>query len=447
MQPEDGATDVPPCSLGVAAARTPNTDVISRTVIEDVNSASRPIRWVLVSQNQAGVEFDPPGVLALGQTYYWRIDEVNGAPDNTIFKGDVWSFTTEPVAYPIQNVVATSNGISEGLSGPERTVDGSGLNAADQHSDIANDMWLAMAPEGEALYIQYEFDGVYKLHELLVWNYNVQFEMISVRTKVDGRYSENGGLDALVDVEFVRLNARTRTSIHGGDLRRPARLRPPDVTRWGMMAQYGLSEVRFTYIPVQAREPQPADGATEVEPDTVLSWRAGREAVEHQVYLGTDPDALTLAGTSDAPSFDPGSLDLGTTYYWRIDEVNETQAVTTWAGPLWSFATQDYIVVDDFEGYNDDVDAGTTIFDTWIDGWVNDTGSTVGYLNAPFAERTIVHGGRQAMPLFYDNTAAAVSDRVRPGPDWTVMDAQPVLTSTRRGQRAAVRQDRQCQGV
>ena len=112
---------------------------------------------------------------------------------------------------------------------------------------------------------------------------------------------------------------------------------------------------------------------------------------------------------------------MGTTYYFRESTVNETQAVTTWAGPVWSFATQDYIVVDDFESYNDDVDAGTTIFDTWIDGWVNETGSTVGYLNAPFAEQTIVHGGRQAMPLFYDNTAAAVSEtEFALDQDWTV---------------------------
>ena len=430
VRPEDGATDVPTdASLAWLAGTYAQThDVYLGTVYEDVNSASRANPMgVLVSQNQAAASYDPPSRLDLGATYYWRIDEVNGAPDNTIFKGDVWSFTTEPVAYPIQNVVATSNGISEGLSGPERTVDGSGLNAADQHSDIANDMWLAMAPEGEALYIQYEFDGVYKLHELLVWNYNVQFEMILGfgLKDVTVEYSENGAdWTALGDVEFVRATGKdtyvydTVVDLQGV----PARfVRLTVNSGWGMMAQYGLSEVRFTYIPVQAREPQPADGTTEVEPDTVLSWRAGREAVEHQVYLGTDPDALTLAGTSDAPSFDPGSLDLGTTYYWRIDEVNETQAVTTWAGPLWSFATQDYIVVDDFEGYNDDVDAGTTIFDTWIDGWVNDTGSTVGYLNAPFAERTIVHGGRQAMPLFYDNTAAAVSEtEFALDQDWTV---------------------------
>ncbi|HPC96024.1 MAG TPA: hypothetical protein PLU87_13845, partial [Sedimentisphaerales bacterium] len=46
----------------------------------------------------------------------------------------------------------------------------------------------------------------------------------------------------------------------------------------------------------------------------------------------------------------------------------------------------------------------------WLDGWINDTGSTVGYFNAPFAEKTTVHGGRQSMPLTYDNTSKAVSE-------------------------------------
>ena len=50
---------------------------------------------VLVSEAQDVNTFDPDGLLELGQTYYWRVDEVNGAPDNTIFPGLIWSFTAE----------------------------------------------------------------------------------------------------------------------------------------------------------------------------------------------------------------------------------------------------------------------------------------------------------------------------------------------------------------
>jgi len=65
-----------------------------------------------------------------------------------------------------------------------------------------------------------------------------------------------------------------------------------------------------------------------------------------------------------------------------------------------------WILTDGFETYNDDIEAGTTIFDTWLDGWVNDTSPTVGYFDAPFAEKTIIRTGKQSMPLQYDNSAS-----------------------------------------
>jgi hypothetical protein len=93
-------------------------------------------------------------------------------------------------------------------------------------------------------------------------------------------------------------------------------------------------------------------------------------------------------------------------YYWRINEVNEAEAISSWAGDVWSFSTQEYALIEDFESYTDDLDAGEAIFQTWIDGWENNTGSTVGYLDAPFAEQSIVNSGSQSMPLAYDNSAA-----------------------------------------
>ena len=53
--------------------------------------------------NQAGTDFIAgfpgfayPDGLVPGTTYYWRVDEVNGPPDSTIHKGDVWSFWIPP---------------------------------------------------------------------------------------------------------------------------------------------------------------------------------------------------------------------------------------------------------------------------------------------------------------------------------------------------------------
>jgi hypothetical protein len=86
-------------------------DVYLGTVFDDVNeaSASDP-RGVLVRQGLTDTQFDTEGLLEFGQTYYWRIDEVNGAPDYTVFHGDVWSFTTEPYAYPITGLMVTASG-------------------------------------------------------------------------------------------------------------------------------------------------------------------------------------------------------------------------------------------------------------------------------------------------------------------------------------------------
>ena len=179
--PADGATGV---ARDAVLEWTPglfaNThDVYFGTVFEDVNNASRanPLD-VLVSQDQSDASYDPPGLLEYGQTYYWRIDEVNAAPDNTVFKGDIWSFTIEAFANPVEGIIATSNVPFDTGSGPEKTIDGSGLNDMDEHSVEASDMWLALPAPGEAVSIQYEFPTIQKLHQMLVWNYNSMFEAV-----------------------------------------------------------------------------------------------------------------------------------------------------------------------------------------------------------------------------------------------------------------------------
>ncbi len=413
--PENEASDIPrDVVLSWEAGEYAVThDVYFGASFDDVNTADRSNPMgVLPSQGQAGATFDPPGLLDFGQTYYWRVDEVNGAPDNAIFKGEIWSFTAEPLAYPVTGVVATSNGVFEEGAGPQNTVNGSGLNADDQHSTAAGDMWVAR-PGDEPLYIQFEFDRLYKLHEMLVWNYNVQFEMLLGfgLKDVTVEYSEDGtDWSVLGDAQLSQATAAATytantTVAFEGVAARFVRLTVN--SGWGMMGQYGLSEVRFMYIPAHAREPQPGDGAADVSVDGALAWRAGRDAVSHEVLLGTEPDALAPAGTVVGNSYSPGALNLATTYYWQVNAIQETES---WEGDVWSFTAQEFIVVEDFESYTDDIEAGEAIFDTWLDGWVNDTGSTVGHLNTPFAERTIVHGGRQSMPLSYDNSTVATSE-------------------------------------
>jgi len=425
--PADEATDVPrETVMSWAAGEFAAThDVYFGIAFDDVNDAGRGDGMgVLAGEGQRSEAYDPPALLDYGQTYYWRVDEVNAAPDNTIFKGNVWSFTVEPLAYPITGVTATASG-SQANSGPEKTVDGSGLDDNDLHSVVAGDMWLTMGSGADPVWIQYEFDRIYKLHEMWVWNYNVQFELVLGFGLKDVaiEYSEDGeNWISFGDVAFAQGTARAdyapNTTLDlDGVAAKYVRLNVNSA--WSAVGQFGLSEIRFLHIPVHARAPQPVDGAAGVEPDTVLGWRSGRDAASHEVYLGTDPEALDSVDTVAEATFAPGNLLFGRTYYWRVDEVNEADATPVWAGDLWSFATQEFVLIEGFETYNDEDDL---IYETWIDGWVNETGSTVGYLEAPFAETSIVHGGRQSMPLEYINAAApyySEAERELGGVDWT----------------------------
>ncbi|UCG59268.1 MAG: LamG domain-containing protein [Phycisphaerales bacterium] len=191
-------------------------------------------------------------------------------------------------------------------------------------------------------------------------------------------------------------------------------------SNWKDAAQYGLSEVRFLYTPVWAREPDPAPAATDVDVDNVtLSWRAGREAALHKLYLSTSrravEDGTAPVQTVSQTSYDTGEVQLGQTYYWKIIEANDAETPTSWEGDVWDFSTRQYLVVDNFESYNDDYENFNRIFQVWIDGvgytqpepgrLGNGSGALVGTDEAPWVEQTIVHSGRQSMPLTYNNTA------------------------------------------
>jgi len=205
---------------------------------------------------------------------------------------------------------------------------------------------------------------------------------------------------------------------------------------WGgaLFSQYGLSEVRFFSIPVDAKEPSPDIGAIDVALDVTLGWKAGREATKHNVYLSDDMQAVlddtAFIDTVAETIYGPLSLNLGTTYYWRVDEVNEAETPTTWKGDVWDFKTQEYLVVENFEDYSDY--QPNMVFDTWKDGYGDPAnGSTAGYPDPDFfngehyMETMIVHDGEQSMPLCYDNSIASYSEVTANtndlviGRDWT----------------------------
>jgi hypothetical protein len=186
------------------------------------------------------------------------------------------------------------------------------------------------------------------------------------------------------------------------------------------------SEVRyiFTFKPGMASVANPADGQTEVDRDIVLTWLPAETAVRHDVYFGADFNDVNDAdpadttgiyrGRQDAAFYTPDeTLQWETTYYWRIDEVNDANPDSPWTGSIWSFTVGNYLVVDDFEDY----DAGfNQIWYYWRDGLGygtpddpnsyagNGTGSLIGEDETwPSFEPIFVHSGDQSMRYLYDN--------------------------------------------
>ncbi len=430
-------------------------DVYLGTVLDDVDKAGAGSP-LLVGPAQDANTYEPDR-LEFGQTYFWRIDEINAPPDSTVVKGDVWSFTTEPYAYPLSNVMATASSSENAESGPENTINGSGLTD-DLHSTATTAMWLSSSTGPEPVWIQYEFDRAYKLHELWVWNYNVELESVVGYGFKDVaiEYSLDGTTWTLLkEAEFAQAPgangyAHNTTVDLDGIMARYVRLTAK--SNWSAVGlkQCGLSEVRFFYVPLAARKAEPADGAAGVTPDVVLNWRPGREATSHKVYLGTDQTSVAegtaAAVTATEHSYIPVPLTLDTTYFWRVDEIG---AAGTYQGDVWSFSTTPFLVVDDFESYTND--SPNRVFQTWIDGLGfspddffpngnpgNGTGAIIGYdpTAGPIMERTIVHGGRQSMPLAYDGpsettrTFDVAQDWTRGGIETLVLFFQGAATNT-----------------
>ena len=97
----------------------------------------------------------------------------------------------------------------------------------------------------------------------------------------------------------------------------------------------------------KASTPSPVNGAICVPLDTMLSWTPGDFAESHDVYFGinfddvsdasrANPLGVLVSQAQDPNSYNPVVLELCTTYYWRVDEVNDPNI---WKGDVWSFKT------------------------------------------------------------------------------------------------------------
>jgi hypothetical protein len=293
-----------------------------------------------------------PDGMVPGTTYYWRIDEVNETDPNSPWKGDTWSFSIPPkTAYS-----------PDPIDGAE---------------SVDLDVQLNWTPGFGA-----------KLHTVYLGD---SFEDVNNATAGSPRgaatYTPPSPLEP-EKVYYWRVDEFDVAATHKGDI-------------WG-----------FT-TPGAVGNPQPAKGAVDVQMIETLSWTPADNAASHEVYFGTDADAVRNATTASpeyigpralgAESHDPGGLAWDSSYAWRVDEVYPTETIK---GLVWTFTTADFIGVDDFESYND-IDppdpASNTIYSNWIDGYgVPTNGAITANDLPPYAEQTTVHRGAQSMKFLYD---------------------------------------------
>ncbi|MBL7147017.1 MAG: hypothetical protein ISS76_22450, partial [Phycisphaerae bacterium] len=321
-----------------------------------------------------------PDGLVPGTTYYWIVDSIE-ADGTTIYEGDLWSFQIAPkTAYS-----------------PEPA------NAAE------------LVDINERLRWQPGFGA--KLHTIYFGD-NFDDVANAAGGLPQGAMDFSPGELAMAKTYYWRVDEFDPPFTHTGEV-------------WSFTTEGAVAAL------------DPVNGAVDVKQLPTLTWTPGVFADSHEVYFGADAASLELkaSGSLGSESYDPGQLEWNTTYYWRVDEANNTHADSPWTGNVWSFTTANFLIIDDMESYND-IDEGqpgsNRIYLAWIDGFGDPTnGSLVGYANPPFAEQRNVHSGNQSMPLEYDNTAGKSEAilTLTSNKDWTVKGVD-TLTIWYRGNAA-----------
>jgi len=307
-----------------------------------------------------------PDGLVPGTTYYWRIDEVSDTEPNSPWKGDIWSFSIPPKTayFPDPADGAESVGVDDSLS------------------------WTAGF--GAKLHYVYFGDNVDEVEN-------------AAGALPQGATEYSPGTLKMAKTYYWRVDEFDVGETYKGDI-------------WSFTTEGAVAALN------------PANDAVDITQTPVLTWAPGLGA-SHEVYFGADAASMELKGSGNlgSESYEPGQLEWDTTYYWRIDEANNANADSPWTGPLWSFTTANFLIIDDMESYND-IDEGqpgsNRIYLAWIDGFDNPAtnGAVVGNLNPPFAEQTIVHSGLQSMPMAYDNAVgkSEATLTLTSNNDWTV---------------------------
>ena len=370
--------------------------------------------------------------LDYGTTYYYRIESISDAT----YSSGILSFETVKYAYPLDaDYITASASSTVGALDPNDTVNGAGMDVNDMHTTGFNAMWLSDPNVQGPVWIQYDFDAAVRLNEILIWNHNSEVEEyfgLGIQNATIEYTADGLSWQSLTDLTLARAPGddeyAANNSIPVNDLTvEGVRINALSSFEGLVPNMYGLSEVQFLIVPLQAADPVPTNSQMVLTLDPTLSWMAGRDAVSHELYFSTDEAAvadetatpITLLETS----YELAALDVNTVYYWKV---NENTGSEVWAGNVWSFTTVASVLLDDMEEYTPDVP--NPIYAAWVDGYEEpqSNGSLVGadpYTGDgdPYTlgdgdyspEIVVIRSGLQALPIWFDNTVAPVSTVTR----------------------------------
>jgi hypothetical protein len=277
--PSDDLSDVPVDQVLIWQGGDPDGDPVTYTIALGTSNPP-PVVATDLSTNS----YDPPTLVA-GATYYWAITATDGLSTTA---GPVWSFTTAPSNYPPYTPYKPS--------------------PSDEDSDVS-------------------------LNPLLIWQGG---------DPDDDPVTYSVGMGTSLPLAVVATGLTDNSYA------------PPTLTAgtryyWSVRASDGVSTTTgpvwsFTIIPANQApympyKPSPADHASDVPTDQVLTWRSSdpdRDPLTYTIALGTSNPPPVVATDLSTASYDPPTFTADVKYYWVV---TVTDGLNTIVGPTWSFMT------------------------------------------------------------------------------------------------------------
>ncbi len=283
--PSDGATDVSIYTNLSWTGGDPNDDNVTYNVFFEAGDSTPD---VLVSENQTETSYDP-GNIEFGTTYYWQIVAYDEPGLSTT--GPIWSFSTRT------------------NDAPYTPSDPSPADSETEVEIIAELGWTGGDPDGDEV------------------TYDVYFGTSSPPPLVAEDIAQES-----YDPGILEFDTTFYWQIVAWDVF--------DYSSAGPIWSFTTEENAPPFTPTA---PDPPDGATDVSIEKILTWTGGDpntgDTVLYDVYFGKSSPPPLVDEDLTQTAYDPGTMELGTTYFWQIVAEDSQSESTT--GPIWSFTTEE----------------------------------------------------------------------------------------------------------